>query len=80
MRLEEMLLSKKEPYVLQTLVKTLFKPHEAGEDVIDTPLMACPRDDSSNLVNLFTPEFCLQVGDTFVTDIKEDIKGNVSKS
>ena len=54
--------------LLQILVLTLFCPNEERL-VHDGPVLN-NEDSGPKLVDLFTPEFCLKVGDTFVKTIK----------
>ena len=59
--------------LLQILVLTLFCPHEE-RSIEDGPLLNI-EESGPKLVDLFTPEFCLKVGDTFVKTLKsEDTK------
>lgn len=64
----------KEGQLLQTLVLTLFKPDDRGEEEeaarrANSPMLGGggPR-----LVDLFTPEFCLRIGDTCVQEVGEE--------
>jgi len=60
--------------LLQILVLTLFCPHEE-RNLEDGPLLNHEETGGPKLVDLFTPEFCLKVGDTFVKTLKsEDTK------
>lgn len=57
------------PTLLQTLVRTLFCPDgERDEEGDDGPMANIPGEPGPGppLVDLFTPEFCLRIGDTFV--------------
>ena len=66
--LETLLLERADPLLLQVLVLTLFCP-ENERDILDGPLLRSTDFSGPNLVNLFTPEFCLKVGDTFVKNV-----------
>ena len=67
-QLETLLLERADPLLLQVLVLTLFCP-EDERDTLDGPLLRSTDCSGPNLVNLFTPEFCLKVGDTFVKNM-----------
>ena len=54
--------------LLQILVLTLFCPNE--ERLVNDGPVLNNEDSGPKLVDLFTPEFCLKVGDTFVKTIK----------
>ncbi len=84
-KLESLFLSSlsDEPQLLQTLVLNLFKPEddekEAEEDPVraSSPLSGGSAASSSGgpgprLVDLFTPEFCLRIGDTCVREMGEE--------
>ena len=65
-----------DPLVLQTLVLALFRPEdEEEEDLREKRHSRGPTLDQEwgpKLVDLFTPEFCLRVGDTFVREIQAE--------
>ena len=85
--LENLFLKSGDPLLLQTLVLTLFCPEGGGapgegdkirEKGVDGPMagggLSGPR-----AVDLFTPEFCLKIGDTFVKEFKESGGGGGSE-
>ena len=83
-QLETLLLERADPLLLQVLVLTLFCP-EDERDTLDGPLLRSTDLSGPKLVNLFTPEFCLKVGDTFVknmvdVDPDEGFVGGSSKA
>jgi hypothetical protein len=57
--------------LLQILVLTLFCPNDE-RSVDDGPVISA-HDSGPKLVDLFTPEFCLKVGDTFVKTLRPDV-------
>ncbi len=76
--LEKLLLKNSDPLLLQTLVLTLFCPED--EDRIEGkagPVMGGDGYSGPKLVDLFTPEFCLKIGDTFVKEFKAQNECNV---
>ena len=81
LQLETLLLEKADPMVLQVIVLTLFCPDEE-RDNLDGPLLNSTDFTGTKLVNLFTPEFCLNIGDTFVKSVvdEEHDEGFVSGS
>lgn len=62
------LLQNFDALLLQILVLTLFCPNE--ERLVDDGPVLNNEVSGPKLVDLFTPEFCLKVGDTFVKTIK----------
>ena len=62
--------------LLQILVLTLFCPNE--ERLVDDGPVLNNEESGPKLVDLFTPEFCLKVGDTFVKTIKPSSEENNS--
>ena len=79
--LERLLLEQATPVLLQTLVLTLFNPNEERDiDEGEGPMaMGCGGIDSSGpkLVDMFTPEFCLKIGDTFVKSFRNSTEEKV---
>ena len=73
--LEKLFLQHSEQLLLQTLVLTLFCP-EAERDTNRGPVLG--EEFGPKLSDLFTPEFCLKIGDTFVKEIKEEKRRSVS--
>ena len=82
--LENLFVKNGDPLLLQTLVLTLFCPEDEEEEdaasklkVVGGPMggdgFSGPR-----AVDLFTPEFCLKIGDTFVKEFKESGGGGCS--
>nr|XP_040571931.1 LOW QUALITY PROTEIN: uncharacterized protein LOC121121113 [Lepeophtheirus salmonis] len=66
--LEKLIIENASPTMLQILVITLFCP--SNERRTDKgPVIN--QDSGPKLVDLFTPEFCLKIGDIFVNDLKE---------
>lgn len=57
---------------------TLFCPSEE-RSVDEGPVLNNEASGRPKLADLFTPEFCLKVGDTFVTTIKTEDPENVTK-
>ena len=57
--------------MLQILVLTLFCPNEERQ-VNDGPVIDNENFGGPKLADLFTPEFCLKVGDSFVKSLKSD--------
>eukprot|EP00095_Tigriopus_kingsejongensis_P005381 maker-scaffold1024_size69702-snap-gene-0.11 protein:Tk05381 transcript:maker-scaffold1024_size69702-snap-gene-0.11-mRNA-1 annotation:"PREDICTED: uncharacterized protein LOC103572785" len=75
--LESLFLRFADPLLLQTLVLTLFCPSDERE-TDRGPVMN--EDSGPKLVDLFTPEFCLKIGDTFVQEFKESQSENHRKA
>jgi hypothetical protein len=74
--LEKLFLKSSDPLLLQTLVLTLFCPEEERRKGKSKRNQAGPMGgghgySGPRLVDLFTPEFCLKIGDTFVKGFKE---------
>ena len=67
-QLEKLIMEKADPLLLQVLVLTLFCPEEERE-ISDGPILNNEDACGLKLVNLFTPEFCLTIGDNFVHNI-----------
>ena len=65
--LEKLTIKESNPVMLQILVLTLFCPNEE-RDMETAPVL----DNGPKLVDLFTPEFCLKIGDTFVNTLKAE--------
>ena len=80
-QLESLLLEKADPRLLQVLVLTLFCPDEE-RDTLNGPLLSSSDVADKKLVDLFTPEFCLNIGDTFVQNVvdQDPDEGFVSES
>ena len=57
--------------LLQILVLTLFCP-SSERSVDDGPVLNNEAAGRPKLSDLFTPEFCLKVGDTFINSIKNE--------
>ncbi|TRY75583.1 hypothetical protein TCAL_13348 [Tigriopus californicus] len=66
--LETLFLGHANALLLQTLVLTLFCPSDERQ-TDRGPVMN--EESGPKLVDLFTPEFCLRIGDTFVKEFKE---------
>ncbi len=68
--LERLFLMHADSHILRTLVLTLFRPEyeENEERCRGGPDEGGPE--GPKMVNLFTPEFCLKIGDRCVKDIK----------
>ena len=74
--LENLFVKNGDPLLLQTLVLTLFCPEDEDEDAASKPRvvggpMGGDGFSGPRAVDLFTPEFCLKIGDTFVKEFKE---------
>ena len=69
LQLEKLIIKEKDPVIFQVLVLTLFCPN-GRQDVDLAPVL--DHTDGPKLVDLFTPEFCLKIGDTFVNSIRDD--------
>ena len=69
-QLESLFMEKSDPLLLQVLVLTLFCPDDE-RDTLNSPLLSSTDFNGQKLVDLFTPEFCLKVGDTFVKSMVE---------
>ena len=74
--LENLFVKNGDPLLLQTLVLTLFCPEDEEEDAASKPRvvggpMGGDGFSGPRAVDLFTPEFCLKIGDTFVKEFKE---------
>lgn len=67
-QLEKLFLQNSDALLLHILVLTLFCPNE-DRSVDSGPVLS--KDTGPKLVDLFTPEFCLKVGDTFVKSIQQ---------
>jgi len=70
------------PTLLQTLVQTLFCPNnERDQEVDDSPMANIPGDPGPGpqLVDLFTPEFCLRIGDTFVKSFRTEVPHEINR-
>ena len=83
--LENLFVKNGDPLLLQTLVLTLFCPEdeEDEEDAASKPRvvggpMGGDGFSGPRAVDLFTPEFCLKIGDTFVKEFKESGGGGCS--
>ena len=82
--LENLFVKNGDPLLLQTLVLTLFCPEdEEEEDAASKPKvvggpMGGDGFSGPRAVDLFTPEFCLKIGDTFVKEFKESGGGGCS--
>ena len=83
--LENLFVKNGDPLLLQTLVLTLFCPEdeEDEEDAASKPKvvggpMGGDGFSGPRAVDLFTPEFCLKIGDTFVKEFKESGGGGCS--
>ena len=83
--LENLFVKNGDPLLLQTLVLTLFCPEneEEEEDATSRPRvvggpMGGDGFSGPRAVDLFTPEFCLKIGDTFVKEFKESGGGGCS--
>ena len=82
--LENLFVKNGDPLLLQTLVLTLFCPEdEEEEDAASKPrIVGGPMGGDGfsgpRAVDLFTPEFCLKIGDTFVKEFKESGGGGCS--
>jgi len=80
--LERLLLERSTPTLLQTLVMTLFCPSEDRDsDEGEGPMAVCGGMDASGprLVDMFTPEFCLKIGDNFVKSFRNEIPEHLDK-
>ena len=53
------------------MVLTLFCPNDERSSIDNFPLLNS-EETGPKLVDLFTPEFCLKVGDTFVKTLKSE--------
>lgn len=69
--LETLFLRHANALLLQTLVLTLFCPCDERE-TDRGPVMN--EESGPKMVDLFTPEFCLRIGDTFVKEFKESVR------
>ena len=67
-QLEKLIMEKTDPLLLQVLVLTLFCPEEE-RDISDGPILNNADFCGTKLVNLFTPDFCLTIGDAFVQNM-----------
>lgn len=76
LHLEKLFFANARPLLLQTLVLTLFRPETEAGVSRDGAHMKGPdfggEGSGPKLVDLFTPEFCLKIGDKFVKDIKQE--------
>ena len=73
--LERLLSSRSSPILLQTLVLTLFCPNQDRDcDEAEGPMTmgGCLDSTRPKLVDMFTPEFCLKIGDTFVKSFRAE--------
>ena len=83
--LERLLLERSTPTLLQTLVMTLFCPSEErdsdeGEEGPMAPGGGGGFDASGpKLVDMFTPEFCLKIGDNFVKSFRNEIPAHLDR-
>lgn len=70
-QLENLFIQNFDALLLQILVLTLFRPNDE-RSVDDGPVLNNEASGRPKLADLFTPEFCLKVGDTFINSIKNE--------
>ena len=78
--LERLILERSTPILLQTLVLTLFCPND-DRDYDDGEEGPTPGNDASGpkLVDMFTPEFCLKIGDTVVKSFRTEVPESMDR-
>ena len=73
LQLEKLCLAHADPLLLQTLVLTLFRPENEDQSQDFSPQgPALDQGSGPKLVDLFTPEFCLRIGDKFVKEMRQE--------
>ena len=79
--LERLILERSTPTLLQTLVLTLFCPNEDRdcEDGEEGPTTSGNDATGPKLVDMFTPEFCLKIGDTFVKSFRTEVPESMDR-
>ena len=70
-RLEKLLLDAADQDLLHTIIYSLFCPSTEGKDDLNQGPGKRNGGEDPRLVELFSPEFCLKIGDTFVQAMKK---------
>ena len=70
-RLEKLLLDAADQDLLHTIIYSLFCPSTEGKDDLNQGPGKKNGGEDPRLVELFSPEFCLKIGDTFVQAMKK---------